>query len=247
MGFFSTLFGSKESKIPFDLASLKTDMHSHLIPGIDDGSKSLDESIAMLTKFKELGYSKVITTPHIYNEVYPNTPEIILSGLENVRQELQRINLHIELEAAAEYYCDDLLLEKIKEKSLLTFGDNYVLVEFSFNTAPQFDEVVFFEMLAAGYKPILAHFERYVYYHGSVDKAYEWREKGVDIQLNLNSLIGHYGPGIKKQAEALVNSGQVDFVGTDCHRMEHLTLLEQNLSSSYFHKLDGLKLKNARL
>ena len=223
-------------------------MHSHLIPGIDDGSKSMDETIAMLAKFESLGFKKVITTPHIMSDYFRNTPEIILDGLEKVRTELKRIHLNIEFEAAAEYYFDETLMAKLKNKEkLLTFGDNYVLFEFSFHSEPSQIDALFFEMITQNYKPVLAHFERYVFLHGSIDKAIEWRSKGINIQLNYNSLFGHYGPEVQRQARELVNSGEIDFVATDCHRIEHLMTLEQNLSDNYLHKLGELNLKNSSL
>ena len=248
---FGRLFGAKEKKVehtPFDLSALKADMHSHLIPGIDDGSKSMDESIAMLAKFEALGYTKVITTPHIMSDYFKNTPEIILGGLEKVRETAKQLNLRIEIEAAAEYYFDDAFLKKVMDKEeLLTFGDKYILFEFSFHSEPEQVDVLVFELLAQGYKPVLAHFERYHYLLGSVEKAKEWREKGVLIQMNLNSLTGHYGPAVKKQAELLIDEQAVDFVATDCHRIEHLMLLERSLSMPYMNKLADLTLLNPHL
>jgi len=249
MGLFGSIFSRKAAiQNPFDLSLLKVDMHSHLIPGIDDGSKSMDETIALLAKFQSLGFKKVITTPHIMSDYFRNTPEIILGGMEKVRAELKRINLNIEFEAAAEYYYDETLMKKLKNKEqLLTFGDNYLLFEFSFHSEPSQIDALIFEMITQNYKPVLAHFERYVFLHGSIDKATEWRRKGVNIQLNYNSLTGHYGPEVLKQARMLVDSGQIDFVATDCHRIEHLMTLEENLSGTYFHKLGELNLKNSSL
>ncbi len=247
MGFLSRLFGNGEKELPFDLSLLQVDMHSHLIPGIDDGSRAMDETIALLAKFEQLGYKKIITTPHILHEVYPNTEETIENILQEVLAQKQQAGLTIELAAAAEYYFDETVLSKAREKKLLCIGKEYVLVEFSFHTAPDAFEFSFFEMQTLGYKPILAHFERYPYFFGNMDKAVELRDKGINIQLNLNSLTGHYGFEVKKQAERLIDSGNVDFVGTDCHRMQHLLLLEENLKKSYFHKLGSLKLKNNSL
>ena len=102
-------------------------------------------------------------------------------------------------------------------------------------------------MRIKGYKPVIAHFERYIYFHGSVEKAQEWREKGMLIQMNINSIFGHYGPGVKKQAEKLIDSGQIDFIATDCHRIDHLNLLEQNLSNKYLRKVLELPLHNINL
>jgi len=247
MGLFTNIFSKKPPQVPFDLGLIGVDMHSHLIPGIDDGSRSMDETIAMLAKFESLGYKKVITTPHIMNEVYPNNPEIILAGLAQVKEAATKIGLSIEIEAAAEYYFDDQLMETIKNRTALTIAGSYVLVEFSFNSAPIFENQLFFEMQIANYKPILAHFERYPYYHSSVDKAIEFRNQGVSIQVNLNSLTGNYGPHVKKQAERLIDAGLVDFVGSDCHRMQHLMMLEEHLNLPYMNKLTDLTLKNRDL
>ena len=246
MGLLSKIF-SKKQNTPADLSILRTDMHSHLIPGIDDGSKTLDETIAILYKFKELGYKKVITTPHIMSDFYRNTPEIILNGLEIVKDELNRIQLEIEIEAAAEYYFDETLFQMLENESFLTFGDKNVLIEFSFSAAPQEHEKLFYEMRIKGYRPVIAHFERYLFYHGSIEQAKLWREKGMLIQMNINSLFGHYGPSVKKQAEMLIDSTQIDLIATDCHRLEHLTILEQNLNSPYLKKVLDMDLLNYKL
>ena len=244
MGIFSNLFKKKEVLPPFDLGRFKSDMHSHLIPGIDDGAQDMDQTIAMLAKFESLGYKKVVTTPHIMTDSFPNNPEIILSGLEKVKNELKKVGIEIEIEAAAEYYFDETLMPKIKNKELLTFGDNYVLVEFAFHSPPQFLDQLFFELKTHGYRPVIAHFERYLYYLGKIDKAEKWRSEGINIQINLNSLFGQYGPEVQKQAEKLIDEGQFDFVGTDCHRIEHLMILEKNLSSPYLHKIGKYLIKN---
>lgn len=246
MGIFD-LFKKKPELEPINLSILGVDMHSHLIPGIDDGSKSMDETIAMLAKFEALGYRKIITTPHILSDYYKNTPEIILGGLEKVRETAKKLNLTIEIEAAAEYYFDEYFVEQIRLKNILSFGENFVLLEFAFMDEPFNIESVFFDLQSAGYQPILAHFERYTYWHGSIDKAIELRERGVKIQLNLNSLTGHYGPDVKKQAQALVDAKLVDFAGSDCHRIQHLMLLESNLKNPYFHKLLENPLLNSQL
>lgn len=250
MGIFSRIFGgSKQPDLPpIDFSSFLVDMHSHLIPGIDDGSKSMDETIAMLAKFESLGYKKVITTPHVMSDFYRNTPEIILEGLEKVRSVANELNLKIQIEAAAEYYYDDSLLNRLYEnESLLTFGDNYLLFEFSMQHKPEQIEDLFFNLLTQNYKPVLAHFERYPYFHGSTKELIDWRGKGINIQLNLNSLIGHYGPNIQKQAELMVSEGLVDFVGSDCHRIDHLMLMDNNRTLKSFHQLTELPLKNPSL
>jgi protein-tyrosine phosphatase len=247
MSFLQSLFGPKKRKTPFDLSKLGVDMHSHLIPGIDDGAPTMEHSIAMLNKFAQLGYRKVVTTPHILGEVHPNTPETILSGLAEVQKELKELKIPIEIEAAAEYFCDETLLPKIKAKNILSFGNNYVLMEFSMLHASQYEAQALFELQVAGYIPILAHFERYPYYHGNFEKVEELRARNIKIQVNLGSLTGHYGPGVRKMAEELIKKGLVDFLGSDCHRMEHLLMIEKYLDAPIYDAIEKLQLLNPSL
>ena len=163
MGILDKLFGKKEALPPADLGVLKTDMHSHLIPDIDDGAPTVDASIELILELQALGYTKLITTPHIMSDFYKNTPEIINAGPETMRAELKNRNIDIELAAAAEYYMDFDFESKIDSKDLLTFGSNYVLFEISFINEPDQLNDVIFKMRTSGYTPILAHVERYPY------------------------------------------------------------------------------------
>jgi tyrosine-protein phosphatase YwqE len=207
----------------------------------------MDHSIAMLNKFAQLGYRKVITTPHILGEVHPNTPEIILNGLAEVQKELKALNIPIEIEAAAEYYCDESLLPNIKAKKILSFGQNYVLMEFGMLSPSQYEGQALFDLQVAGYVPIIAHFERYPYYHGNFEKVEDLRARNIKIQVNLGSLTGHYGPGVKKMAEELIKKGLVDFLGSDCHRMEHLLMIEKHLDAPIYNAIEKLRLLNPSL
>lgn len=227
-----------------DLSELGTDVHSHLIPGIDDGAQTMDHTIGMLLKFQELGYSKLVTTPHIIQDLYPNNPTTILGGLKKVQAEIKKLNLNIELDAAAEYFFDEHLFKEIEKEAVLTFQGKHVLFEFSFSTPPARVEELIFALQNKGYIPVLAHYERYMYLQNNTKTAAEYREKGVKIQVNLNSLTGHYGSSIKKTAEKLIDHKLVDLAGTDCHRVEHLHLLERNLEKRHFHKLLSLQLMN---
>lgn len=237
MSFFRKIFKSEPKLPPVDLSVFKTDIHSHLIPSIDDGAPDMEASITMIKKFSELGYQKIITTPHVMCDYYKNTPEIILNGLDEVRNEIAKQGIDIEIFAAAEYNLDDGLDELISQKKILTMGDNYVLFELPFmSEPPNFQEIVF-KFQTSGYKPILAHPERYTYWHNDFEKYDELRAKGVMLQMNLLSLIGHYSPQTKKIAERMVEANFVDAVGTDCHRIEHLSMLEDHLHLKHIHML----------
>jgi tyrosine-protein phosphatase YwqE len=243
MGFFGAF--NRQKKEAADLGGkLLVDIHSHLLPGIDDGAPTMDHTIGMLRKFEALGYQKLIMTPHIMSGVYDNTSEIILNKLEEVKKVSADLGLKLSLEASAEYYFDETLVERVRNKDLLPFQGNHILFEFSFRNQPSQIEEIVFQLKSAGYQPVLAHFERYIYFHSSVEVARSLRERGCYIQVNLNSFTGHYGPDVKNQAIRLLKAGLIDILGSDCHRIQHLELLESSLKDPVFHQLMEVKVKN---
>ncbi|NNC84234.1 MAG: hypothetical protein HKN79_11720 [Flavobacteriales bacterium] len=240
MGIFGRLFGKREKLIePADISSLKVDIHSHLIPGIDDGAQDMEESLALLRRFEALGFQKVITTPHIMADYYRNTPDIILGGLEKVRAAIKKEGMEIQIEAAAEYYLDDRFEQLLDDEDLLTFGSKrYLLFELPFVAEPLNLNSAIFNMQLKGIKPVLAHPERYGFWSRDLEKYEELHDKGVILQINLNSLGGYYGPEVKKVADHLVEQELIGLVGTDCHRSDHLDALEQvTLRVPSFHRL----------
>ncbi len=243
MGFID-LFKPRKKESITSFETWGVDIHSHLLPGIDDGSQNLDQTIGMILKFKSLGFKKLIVTPHVKTGVYENTSALILQKLEEVKAEVTRLELDIELEASAEYFFDETLFERIRVNDLLPFHGNHILFELSFNSEPQQIDELIFLLKSAGYQPIMAHFERYMYYHGSIDMAKYFQARGCWIQMNLNSLSGHYGPEVKKQALRMIKDDAVDIVGSDCHRMEHLLNMEKHLNQNTFRDLFKLPLKN---
>ncbi|MCB0430141.1 MAG: capsular biosynthesis protein [Flavobacteriales bacterium] len=228
-------FGEKVKKEHFDFGILGTDIHSHFIPGIDDGAATMEDSVNMIAALHELGYNAVVTTPHVMSDYYRNTPEIIREGLAQVREELAQRNIPVHVDAAAEYYVDYEFDQSIGVHELLTFGDNYILIELPFTQVPENFHQTVFKLLGAGLRPILAHPERYAYYH-TVDAICELKEKGLLLQINTVALTGHYGPVAKKIAAGLLDSGCVDFLGSDCHRLNHVDLLKSALDHPSLQK-----------
>ncbi len=238
MGLFSKLFGERQPDLgPADLSVLKCDVHSHFIPGIDDGSPTLEASIELIKAMGELGYRKVVTTPHVMADGYKNTPEIILGGSEKVRAEVRRQGIDMEVDAAAEYYLDHDLERLVKEKKVLTFGNNYVLFELPFISEPVVLLGLVFEMQTQGYRPVLAHPERYQYWHTDFSTMEKLKDRGVLLQLNTIALMGAYGPGAKKTAEKLIDLGWYELLGSDCHSMGHVEAIKNTLNQPYLHKL----------
>ena len=246
--FFQQLFGSKKPEVTSDLGALGADMHSHLLPGLDDGAETLEKSLELVEKMISLGYSKLIMTPHIMGDFYKNTPEGIGEKLALLQEAVAKKGWNIKLEAAAEYYLDEWFVRRLENNDkLLTFGSNYLLFETSYINEPHVLKNTVFDMLSAGYKPVMAHPERYTYLYGKFDDLIALRESGVLMQVNLNSLGGYYSEGAKRVAEKLVDAKMVDLVGTDAHSMKHLNYLQKAQSSKYFGKLMALPLLNSQL
>ncbi|TWI99355.1 tyrosine-protein phosphatase YwqE [Mucilaginibacter frigoritolerans] len=231
------IFKKKEYKkeITFDYSSIAVDMHSHILPGIDDGAKNPEESIILIKKMMDLGIKKIIATPHIMADYYRNTPETINDALAILKAELQKQKIDIVVEAAAEHYFDESFEGRIDRKELMIIGDNYVLFEFSFINQPPNTIPIVQKLKDLGYKPILAHPERYPYMEFDQFKSlHDW---GVSLQLNTISLTGYYGKEAKKLAESLIDAQLVDFISSDMHHLRHAEALKNALRMPYVEKL----------
>ena len=241
MGFFSNIFGAKKQEVVVqlpDLSAAVVDFHSHLIPGIDDGAQTMDDSINLIKGLMGFGFKKIITSPHVMSDGYPNTPEIILKGKDAVRNRLKEEGIEIPFDAAAEYYIDQTVIDAARSRELLTFGNNNVLVELSYLTPPLNLTDWFFRLRSEGYNVVLAHPERYPFYYRKDAEVYEQvKNLGVHFQLNLSSLTGMYGEGARKAAEQLIDAGMIDYVATDLHNARHLEYLRKCLSLPYVEKI----------
>jgi len=214
--------------------SITVDLHSHLLPGIDDGVKTLNESIEIIKKFKFLGYQKLITTPHIFYDLYPNTKEIIQEKLYTVQDKLKKENIKIILEASAEYYLDMAFLRCIEDDELLPFMENYILFETPHNSKLIILDIAIESIIRKGYIPVLAHPERYVYlYSDNLEHYKKLKRMGVLFQVNLKSLQSH-SKSIKKTALKLIEAGLINFIGSDVHRMRDVLILEKVLKSKEY-------------
>lgn len=234
---FSRLFGSKKQEkittsyngqpLVDDFSFLGADMHSHFIPGIDDGAQTVEDSLELVRRMQQLGYNKIITTPHIKYDHYPNSSAIIQNGLQELHEAMQREGLNMPVRAAAEYYIDDHFMSLLDSEPLLTVWKNEVLVEISFMFEPiQLDDIIF-RITSKGYQPIMAHPERYPYYHHDLDKYENLKNRGCYLQMNINSLTGYYGKQVKQVAEKMFKMGMYDYVGTDMHHTKHTEVVER--------------------
>ena len=221
-------------------------MHSHVIPGIDDGAPDMATSIEMIKGLQDLGFQKIITTPHILWEMYPNTADIITNGIGEVKKTVEERGLTIELHAAAEYYIDDHFEEELKNKiPLLPISGNMVLVEISMINAPMDLQEILFEMQMQNYQPVIAHPERYIYMQRNKEFFAQLKDAGYYFQLNLLSLTGYYGNSVKELAEYFIKQEYYDLAGTDLHTTKQLEIFQKLSSLSSLQKLkDSGTIKN---
>ena len=249
MNFFSFFSKPKQNQLEkANLGVLKTDIHSHIIWGIDDGAKLEEDSLSLIYELKNLGYSKAITTPHIMEGVYDNSKTTILNGLEQVNELIFKNNIDFVLEAAAEYYVDDSLLKRISNKDLLTFGEDYVLIEFPMIDAPVNSDTFIFELQAKGYKVVIAHPERYKFTWNKFEVYDKWKDLGCFLQVNLLGAVERYDEQTTEQVNYLATHKMIDFLGTDAHNTRQLSVVGANTNSSLLHSiLNTCDLKNSSI
>lgn len=242
MGLFSFFKKKKHTKRDFgvDVSNIKVDIHAHYLPGIDDGSASMEESLEMLRRMKAHGFSKVICTPHVMAEHFTNSTEVIKSGQKALQEASRAAGIDIEIGASAEYNFDRELLKRLEENDILSFkgGDyEYLLFELSYFNEPMGLEDLIFKIKQAGYVPVLAHPERYPYYGGNLEQYKRLKALGVLFQLNINSLAGLYSSGARQVAAWLIDNEMIEFVGSDAHKTEHCDLLKDAFMEEKMHQL----------
>ena len=205
------------------------DIHNHILPGIDDGAADVETSIELIKGFQKLGISQFIATPHVMNDYYPNTKERIIKAWDELNAELVlREMLEVKIKTAAEYMMDHAFLDLIEQGELLSLKEKMVLVEMSYFQPPINLNEILFQLQTAQYKPVLAHPERYAFFHSkSLSKYTELKGRGCLFQLNALSLIGHYGKNMKEIAFRLLEKKMIDFLGTDTHQLRHLGKLSE--------------------
>lgn len=209
----------------------ETDIHCHVLPGVDDGAQDVNESLAIISDLADMGIKRIIASPHITQVTFENTADTLNGAQAELDSALADAGIAVPVTHSAENRIDDLLIDNIKNNTLITLPDNYIIIENAFIQEPmQLDDVVF-DLQVRGYRPILAHPERYSYYHNHTGRYRNLQEKGLLFQVNMLSLAGAYGRSQKKMAEWLIEKGYVDFLGTDVHNTKHTALLRDYLTT----------------
>lgn len=232
-----SVFKKRETSFDESYFPFGTDIHSHILPGIDDGSPDIETSLMLIKGLMKLGITQSIATPHIIGDLYRNDAVTISAALEKLRNALSENNIDFKVSAAAEYMLDDYFLSILASgKKLLTITDNYLLTEFSYAARPGNIEQIIFNIITEGYRPILAHPERYGYFHNDFTQYDRLKDIGFSLQINLLSLTGYYGKGVQKAADYLLKNNLVSFAGTDLHHARHLEMLGAGGGRQAFEK-----------
>lgn len=220
------------------------DIHSHTLCGIDDGAQNIQDTKFLLNAMQDLGFGKVITTPHTITDIHPNTTQIIQATHEKVVRELPKETQQLSYHAASEYMLDDQFEARVKADDLLTLKDKFVLVEMSYINPPIFLDDVLFLLVSKGYTPVMAHPERYNFYKGEKSAFEHLKRMGCKLQLNLLSTVGYYGESVAKTANMLLKEGMYDFSGSDMHHGKHVNAFDNPLVIKETDKLKDLLKKN---
>lgn len=215
-----------------------TDVHSHVCPGIDDGARDVSKSVEIVSRLHDLGINRMITTPHVTDEVFPNNPETISKAFSQLKDAVNDAGLPVDLSYSAEYRIDSLLTQQLEAGSVIPLPNDYILVECDWFLEPLgLDSFLFDLQNKYGLKPILAHPERYPYYWDNIKRLEELRKRGVLMQVNLLSLAGHYGKYERQMADRLVERRAVDLLGSDAHRITHVQAISEYVQSRRYLKL----------
>ena len=240
------LFKKRSSIIDWpDTLPVQTDIHSHILPGIDDGSPDIETSLELVRGIYDLGIRKTVATPHVISDIYRNTPEIINAALAGLREACKAEGIDIEISAAAEYMLDDYFMKLLRaDAPLLCIHKNIILTEQSYASPTANLNEIAFDILKEGYRPIMAHPERYFYYHNNYEQFGHLKDMGFLLQVNLLSLTGYYGKAVTKAARYIFDNDLADLVGTDMHHNRHLAVLQDKANLEMFKRQLDTKMYN---
>jgi len=229
-----------------NLEWMNTDVHSHLLPGIDDGVPNASSGVHLIKLLMDLGLRQFIITPHVYDEVYPNTPETIDMAHEKLYMEMERSGLEdVYTHSGGEYMLGERFGNLLENNRVRAFPTGHLLVELPWLAEPPQLEQTLFRILSKGYIPIMAHPERYTFYSQQYKMYHRLKDIGCLLQMNLLAPTGYYGREVSKSAEYLRKNNMYDFVGTDLHNERQFGRLAKYVKSGNAYKdLKHLNLKN---
>lgn len=236
-----SFFSKKRSPIEFPV---HTDIHCHIIPGVDDGSPDPKTSADLIENMQRWGIRRIIASPHFTQGTFENSTATLDPALAALKDELKARGNDIDVTYSGEYRIDDFLQQKLDANDITLMPGGHMIIENSFLQEPWNIDQLVFDLQVRGIRPILAHPERYSYYYNKFKRYRQLHEAGLAFQINVLSLAGAYGKAEQKIAEQLIAEGLVDYLGTDLHRQRHVEAIDEYLTTKtaekHFHALAGL-------
>ncbi len=221
---------NRRPKEPTELC-FRTDIHCHIIPGVDDGARNVETSIELIEAMQGFGISRIIASPHVTQDTFENDSSTLDPAMELLNAELKRRGNDMRISHSAEYRIDELFQRRLDANELMLLPNHHILIENSFIQEPwNLDDLVF-NLQVKGLTPILAHPERYAYYYNNKDRYRRLHDAGLRMQINLLSLAGAYGKAERAIALHLIKNNLVDFIGTDIHNRSHIAVIAEYLTT----------------
>ena len=214
-----------------------TDVHCHLLPGVDHGAQTVEESLELIARQKAMGIDRIMFTSHVTENTFENTPETLKQGFDILKAAVEEKEIELDMHYSAEYRLDEYWIKQRDEGRLVALPGNYILLENSYQQELLMLDDIMFDIQLKGYRPILAHPERYPYYSMRHDRYRALHNAGVKFQINLLSLAGYYGVGPKQTAEWLIDNDFCDFLGSDMHGERHAVVIEDYITTKEWRKI----------
>lgn len=237
MSFFSKLFGNNKEQVKL---FYNTDIHCHILPGVDHGSQSVEQSLEMLRAEQEMGISRVILTSHVTAVTFENTQESLMKAYDVLKKAVAEAGLDIELRVSAEYRMDEYFDKEYAADHLIPMPGNHILLENSFQQELMNLNELLFDMQVKGYKTILAHPERYSYYSRRRKRYEELHNAGARFQVNILSFTGYFGEEARESALWFAHNEMIDYLGSDMHNLKHAHIIMDYLNSKEWKKLSKI-------
>ena len=234
MGLLGNIFRSKKEHVQL---FYKTDIHCHILPGVDHGSQSIEQSLDMLRAEKQMGIERVILTSHVTAITFENTRETLMDSFLKLKDAVTDIGLDIELALSAEYRMDEYFDKEYAADHLIPMPGNHILLENSFQQELMNLDDLLFDMQVKGYKTILAHPERYSYYSRRRKRYEQLHNAGARFQVNILSFTGYFGEEARESALWFVRNGMIDYLGSDMHNVKHAHIIMDYLNSKEWRRL----------
>ncbi len=234
MSILTRIFGSKKEQVKL---FYNTDIHCHILPGVDHGSRSIEQSLDMLRAEQEMGISRVILTSHVTAVTFENTRETLMDAFLKLKDAVTDAGLEMDLYLSAEYRMDEYFDKEYAADHLIPMPGNHILLENSFQQELMNLNDLLFDMQVKGYKTILAHPERYTYYSRRRKRYEELHNAGARFQINILSFTGYFGEEARESALWFAKNGMIDYLGSDMHNVKHAHIIMDYLNSKEWKKL----------